>query len=264
MLMAARNQLKVTMLSIKYNVMREMTNHISFIINIIFMMLNNATFIIQWIVLFSLKSDFGGYQMREVMMLWAIACSSYGIAHILFNRAFTLSDAIMKGQLDSFLVQPKNILFSLICSQTNISSIGDLVYGIVVVLIVKPEKILMYLLFSVFSAVAYTAIAVLFGSLAFWIVRSDVIADYVNSSLIHFSTYPADGIFKGIAKLILYTIVPVQFVHYMPMRLILHFNIEEFSYVFLFTIGIVSLSIFVFYRGLRRYSSSNLMCGRIN
>lgn len=264
MLTAAKNQLKVSMLSLKYNIMREMTNRISFIINITFMMLNNATFIIQWIVLFSLKSDYGGYQMREVMMLWALAGSSYGIAHILFNRAFSLSDAIMKGQLDPFLVQPKNTLISLICSQTNTSSIGDLAYGIVVVLIVKPEKIFMYLLFSIFSAVAFTAIAVLFGSLAFWIVRSDVIADYVNNSMIHFSTYPADGIFKGVTKLILYTIVPVQFVNYMPLRLILHFNIEEFLYVLLFTVGITAFSIFTFYRGLRRYSSSNLMCGRIN
>ncbi len=264
MLTGAKNQLKVSMLSVKYNIMREMTNHVSFIMNITFMMLNNATFIIQWIVLFSLKSDFGGYQMREVMLLWAIACSSYGIAHILFCRAFTLSDAIMKGQLDPFLVQPKNILLSLLCSQTNTSSIGDLAYGIVVVLIVKPEKISMYFLFSIFSAVAYTAFAVLFGSLAFWIVRSDVIADYVNNSLIHFSTYPADGIFKGIAKLVLYTVVPVQFVYYMPLRLTLHFSIEEFLYILLFTVGITLLSIFVFYRGLRRYSSSNLMCSRIN
>ncbi|MDD5934119.1 MAG: ABC-2 family transporter protein [Clostridiales bacterium] len=264
MLTAAKNQLRVSALSIKYNLMREMTNHASFIISVIFMMLNNATFIIQWIILFSIRSDFGGYRMKQVMLLWAIACSSYGIAHILFNKAFTISDSIMKGQLDSFLVQPKNVLISLITSETNTSSIGDLLYGIVVVLIVCPEKIGIYFLFSIFSAISFTAIAIQFGSFAFWIVRSDVIADYVISSMIHFSTYPADGIFKGVTKLILYTIVPVEFVNYMPLRLILHFNFEEFLYVLLFSVGITTIAIVTFYRGLRHYSSTNLMCGRIN
>ena len=44
------NQLKLVKLSIKYNIMKQMTNKVTFITNIIFMILNDASFIIQWLI----------------------------------------------------------------------------------------------------------------------------------------------------------------------------------------------------------------------
>ena len=49
------NQLRVMMLSIKYNIMKQMTNKVTFLTNIIFMILNDATFIVQWVILFGIK-----------------------------------------------------------------------------------------------------------------------------------------------------------------------------------------------------------------
>ncbi len=77
-------------LSIKYNIMREMLNKVTFLTNICFMALNNAAFIIQWVILFHLKKDIGGYTMKEVMLLWGLAASTFGLACILFDRAFSL------------------------------------------------------------------------------------------------------------------------------------------------------------------------------
>ena len=54
MLMEVKNQFKISFLSVKYALMREMLNKTTFITNVLFMILNNASFIIQWIVLFSL------------------------------------------------------------------------------------------------------------------------------------------------------------------------------------------------------------------
>ena len=61
MLMVVKNQLRVCLLSLKYNIMREMLNKVTFLTNIGFMMLNNAAFIVQWIILLRLKTDIGGY-----------------------------------------------------------------------------------------------------------------------------------------------------------------------------------------------------------
>ena len=52
MLTAVKNQLKVNLLSVKYSLMREMLNKTTFLMNVIFMILNNACFIVQWIILF--------------------------------------------------------------------------------------------------------------------------------------------------------------------------------------------------------------------
>ena len=51
MLTAVKNQVKISFLSVKYALMREMLNKVTFFTNITFMILNNAAFIIQWIVL---------------------------------------------------------------------------------------------------------------------------------------------------------------------------------------------------------------------
>lgn len=105
MLQAVKNQLRVTMKTIKYGLMREMINKTSFIMNIAFMILNNASFIIQWIVIYSLKEDVGGYTFNQVLLLWAIAASTYGFSHFIFKKSYSLSDIITNGKLDSFLVQ---------------------------------------------------------------------------------------------------------------------------------------------------------------
>ena len=107
MLTAVKNQLRVCGLSVRYNIMREMLNRVTFLTNIGFMILNNATFIVQWIILFHLKEDIGGYHMSDVMLLWGLAASSYGLSRILFARAFALPGLIINGKLDAYLVQDR-------------------------------------------------------------------------------------------------------------------------------------------------------------
>ena len=91
MLTAAKNQVKIMLLQVKYNLMREMTNSVTFVMNVVFMILNNATFIVQWIILFSLKDNFGGYGLSDVLLLWALATTSYGMAHRItsYNVCYT-------------------------------------------------------------------------------------------------------------------------------------------------------------------------------
>ena len=45
MLTAVKNQLRVCALSVKYNIMREMLNKVTFVTNVLFIILNNETFI---------------------------------------------------------------------------------------------------------------------------------------------------------------------------------------------------------------------------
>ena len=96
MLTAVKNQLRVCFLSLKYNLMREMVNKVTFLTNICFMLLNNATFLVQWIILLRLREDVGGYTMREIMLLWGLTAASFGLSHILFARVFSLEELIIK------------------------------------------------------------------------------------------------------------------------------------------------------------------------
>jgi ABC-2 type transport system permease protein len=228
------------------------------------MILNNATFIIQWVILFQLKENIGGYHMNEVLTLWALAASTYGISHIFFCRAYQLPELIINGKLDAFLVQPKNVLLSVISSSSTVSAIGDVRYGylIMVILHFELKTLLLYTYFSITGALILTAVAVLGGCLSFYIVRGDIVAGNINNTILHLSTYP-DGIFKGVVKILLYTIIPVGLVNYLPIHVLYFWDFNSVLMITGFTIVVCLLAFFVFNRGLRRYSSSNLMSARI-
>ena len=263
MLMEVKSQLKVTLLSVKYALMREMLNKTTFLTNITFMILNNASFIIQWIVLYSIKDNVGGYTLKQVLLLWGLAAGTFGISRFFFKNAFSLADTINNGKLDSYLVQPKNVLISAITSNVEASAIGDLIYGYIMLVVfgINIPNFIMFTFFSVMGGFVLTAIAVILGSLSFWFNKTDVIADVGNSLVTNFATYP-DGIFKGVAKVLLYTLIPVGLINYLPIKIITEFNLPLLLIVSTGMIFIILLAFLVFYKGLKRYSSSNLMIAK--
>ena len=161
MLTEVRNQIKVIFLSLKYNIMRGMTNKVTFLSNILFMILNNSSFIIQWVVLFSLKQEIGGYTIKEIILLWGIASGTFGLSRIVFSRAFELSELIIEGKLDTFLVQPKNVFLSAITSETKISAIGDLIYGYICLLVygVTFSNFMLFTIFLITGGIIVAAFA---------------------------------------------------------------------------------------------------------
>lgn len=264
MLMEVKNQLKVFMLSVKYALMREMLNKTTFFTNIIFMILNNASFIVQWIILYSLKDNIGGYDFNQVLLLWGLAASNYGFSRFFFNRAFSLSDTINNGKLDAYLVQPKNVLISSITNDVEPSAIGDMIYGYIMLFIsgFTIPKFILFTLFTICGGLILTSISVILSSLSFWFSKSDIIADKGNSIMTNFATYP-DGIFKGVVKVLLYTIIPVGIASYIPIKILTEFNINLFLIIILVTTILVVFSFIIFHKGLKRYSSSNLMIARL-
>lgn len=263
MLMEVKKELKLLFLSTKYNIMKEMTNALSFILNILFMMLNNASFLVQWIIFFSIKSDFGGYTMKEIMLIWGISSASYGVSRIIFGGVFKLPEYIEEGKLDAYLVLPKDALLSVASSRTVISAMGDLLYGLIVSLVFyhKLHEILLILLFIILGAIIETSLAVILNSLAFKYLK---IGDFSNSILgafITFSIYP-ESIFSDGLKILLYTVIPVGFAVYLPVKSIINFNLGYIFIVLLFTMIISVIAYKIFNRGLKKYSSSNLMSAR--
>lgn len=264
MLTEVKNQIKVTNLSIKYSLMRDMLNKVTFLSNIIFMILNNGSMIIQWIVLFSLKDNFGGYSFREILLLWGMASGVYGIAHFFFKNAFYLSNIINSGKLDTYIVQPKNILISTITSNIEVSAIGDLLFAFIMYFIYgfSIETFLLYIVFCITGGLIMVAFSIILHSLSFWLGTASTIADMGNSYMVNFATYP-DGIFKGVVKLLLFIAIPVGIANYIPIKVITKFNIYLFTINILACILLVLLSFLIFYKGLKKYSSSSLMNVRI-
>ncbi len=280
---AVKNQVRVCLLSVKYNIMREMVNPVTFVTNILFMMLNNATILVQWFILFRLRGEIGGYTMKDVMLLWGLTAASFGLSKVLFARVFSLPELIISGKLDSYLVQPKNVCLSVLTSATSTASIGDFLYGLVLMAFsgFSMGRLVLFLLFTVTGTVIFVAFTLLLGSLSFWFVRAEMAGGQMVSGMISFMTYP-DGIFRGISRFLLYFLIPVGMAVWQPVHIMTAFSgageigpgagetwqgLQSGLIAILTVTGyaaaLMTIAVFVFYRGLRRYSSSSLMEARM-
>ncbi len=257
-------EMRLVLLSAKYSIMREMLNKVTFITNVLFMILNNATFILEWIILFSLKDNIGGYTIKEVLLLWGFAAGTYGICHVFFGQAPHLADLIINGELDTFMVQPKDVLLSAITSKCDISAIGDILYAYIILLIYgfTIPRFFLYTFLIICGGLIFTAIHILVNALSFWFVKVDFIQDNISLMFINFATYPGT-LFKGPLRVILYTIVPVGLADYLPTDLMIAFDLKLFLIIPIATVLFCYLAYGLFNRGLRRYSSSNLMNARV-
>jgi ABC-2 type transport system permease protein len=79
---------------------------------------------------------------------------------------------------------------------------------------------------------------------------------------ITFATYP-EGIFGKYLRMVFYTLLPVGFMVFMPVNIIKDFSLLKTIAVFAAAFVYLSLAYIIFYNGLKRYESGNLMEGKI-
>ncbi|MCI8555679.1 MAG: hypothetical protein HFI85_03810 [Clostridia bacterium] len=263
--MGVRKNLALIFKYLKINVQKEFQYKTSFFMQIFMMIANNAFFIIQWLVIFSISTNIAGYGFKEVLLLCGISSGMYGVAHLFFGGAFHIGELVYEGKLDVYLTQPKNVLINLSCSSSSMSAIGDILYAFIALAIIGASWwwFLAIIPVCIVGGIIYVAIVVCFQSISFYIKRGNAIADMVSSAVTLFSNYPPE-IFNTITKFLLYTIIPVGFIIFVPAKYIFFsFNAWWILGMIGFAVVLCALAFLFFYLGLKKYNSGNLMGGRL-
>ena len=265
MLMEAKNIFKLMFYYFKFNISSVMEYRVSFIIQSFGMVLNNSAFIFFWWILFNNVNSIGGYGFQDEMMLWAIMSSSFGICFIVFGNINLVTRMILNGELDTYLLQPKDPLVNIICSKTSVSAWGDTLYGIILFLLIKGFDIrtfLLFLLFCVTGALIFASVLVTFHSLSFFSGNTEGLTQLITEFLISFSIYP-EGIFNNGIKYILYTIIPVAFIVYIPAKVVNQFSVLKLMEVLAVAVIWIIIAYTMFYKGLKKYESGNLIINKL-
>ena len=249
-----------------FNLSAGMEYRVSFLIQVFGMFLNNSAFIFFWLILFErVGGDIKGYGFSDVMFLWALAALGYGLAEIFMGNSRFISSIIYKGELDVYLLQPRSILPNLVCSRMNTSGWGDLTYGVILYVFTQgadPLKAFLFLFFSMLMAVVFTSVRILYHSLTFFLGNAEQFAGTITEMIIMFILYPG-SIFSGPSTWILHTVIPSALVAWIPAELFFQFDLKKFLLLMMADAGIILLSIIIFHRGLRKYSSGNRMGVRL-
>ncbi|MDE6318339.1 MAG: ABC-2 family transporter protein, partial [Lachnospiraceae bacterium] len=69
--------------------------------------------------------------------------------------------------------------------------------------------------------------------------------------------------FEGISRFLLYFIIPVGMAVWLPLHVIVNFDVRTFFALIGYACLLSGAAVAVFYRGLRRYASGNLMEARL-
>ena len=238
---------------------------VNFVVQVFGMILNNAAFAFFWAILIDKTGGIGGYGFSDVMFLWALVSSAFGLAHVLLGNIRRLGLIIQKGELDLYLLQPKDVFLNVLASRTIVSAWGDFLYGFIVIAVMPGFGIGHLALFCALTVSGGMIFAATFAaaeSLAFFMGNSSAISSAITEFLLSFSLYP-ETIFGSGMRWVFYTILPSGFIAFLPLAAYRSLDWGLVPLLFLVALAYSAASYFLFRAGLKRYESGNQMGARV-
>ena len=220
------------------------------------MVVNDAVWIVFWVLFFDRVGEVRGWDIEGVLLLQAVLTTAGGIVLGLLANARAVGRLAADGGLDAALALPVPTLPYLLIRRVEAVNIGDLVFGVALFAVAgdpTPRRVAVFVLTSLAASVVLAGFLVLTGSASFFVGRNDIGELSVHAMLL-FSAYPAE-VFTGTTRILMYTAIPAAFVAAVPARLL-----QEPSLGFaaaLLAAGVICslLAYAAFTAGLRRYTS---------
>lgn len=249
----------------KLHIKTAMEYKFNFVVQVIFMVLNNAAFTLFWIVIFSHLDEINGWILNDFLALFSLAAICYGVASLFLGNWRDLNEIVSEGKLDFYMVLPKDVLAHTLVSKSFFSAVGDVIFGIILFFLAVPFTLItiFYLiLFTIGGALILVSLSVIMNCAAFWIGRSTQTSYAVLNLLLSMSVYPS-VLYGPFIKTIFFFIIPIFFINNASI-----FILQEFSWAWM--LGFIFMSLFmpvvayiVFKLGLKKYESGNLVTVRV-
>jgi ABC-2 type transport system permease protein len=231
----------------------------AFLLQVGLMALNNLFFFTTWWLLFQRFDQIRGWRMPDMLALYGVSATGFGLAAVTCGGMFELARAISEGELDTLLNQPRSVLLRAIASRSRASGWGDVLSGLGLLALSgywQLQTTPAVLLAVVLCAVAFASCSVVLHSTAFWLGHVEGLARQLFEFVIAFSLYPPSLFGTGM-RVVLFTLLPAGLVTYLPVELVRDFH---WSGALLATSVVLSYALLagkLFERGLRRYESGS-------
>jgi ABC-2 type transport system permease protein len=257
--MKTRTNLAFLLTLYKTNLKANLALRGSFLTQAGLMIANNFILFSIWWIFFQKVPEIRGWKLSEVAALYGIVTGGFGLAVIFGGGVLTLSRMIAEGELDSFLIQPKNILVHIVASRSSVSGYGDFLGALLFLGMsgyVGLSNLPLILVLLISSAIFFLSTAIIIHSFAFWLGAIESLARQFFELVVIFSVYPQSA-FSGFLKLVLFTLIPAGFIGYLPVELLMNFSWLQLAAILAGAGTYVGLATAIFYFGLRHYESGS-------
>ena len=216
-------------------------------------------------VIYSHTDAVAGWKEHEMLLLVGTAMIMQRLFMGFFwSNLFEVGRNVRSGHFDFFLAQPGNPLFMVSTRKIDPDGLVNVFVAAAVVIYSatklhlqpSPGDIALYLLLLLVGLVIHYSTMVIVVSLTFWIVKTEGL-EGSYFTLYEFARLPREA-FRGVASIVFVYALPVVVVSYAPARTLLSgFNLTLLLWLVGAATAWFSLAVFIFHRGLRRYSSAS-------
>lgn len=227
----------------------------SFLLQMAGMALNNGFFFLLWILFFAGFRSVGGWGLADVSLLLGMTMMIVGVSGAFFGGYRDMAAAIVRGEADALLTQPKPVLARLLAHESSASAWGDIITGTALLATLAgldAARIPLALLGVALGLTVYVSASVTFASLAFWLSGARSFARDLTDFVLLFSSYPGP-VYSGATKVIAYTILPAGFVVLAPVELIREPTLVHLGTAMASAAGYAAVAAGAFRFGLRHY-----------
>lgn len=242
-----------------------MEYRVDFIFGLIGFILIQLTGVIFIKLVFNCIPSLKGWDFYEILFIYGLAQIPRGIDHVFTDYLWLFSQrTILQGEFDRYLLRPINPLFQVISESFQPDGLGELIIGIILVVMSSLKlnlsfgfvKIVSLVFIIIFGTLIYTAIKLATASIAFWVKFSQSYL-FMVYQVSGFAKYPM-GLYPKVIKGILTFLIPFAFTGYYPGAYLLGKESFLMGVVLTVVVGFVAINIayFIWKRGMRVYESS--------
>ena len=259
-----RHYVRLTKAFLHFGVCKFAEYPLNAVIAVVSALLREVTGFIGIFLIVQTIGGFGGWNMYEICVIFALAMITEAIGQTFFDMVWSIGFiGIRLGMLDVFLVRPAPVLMQVFCFGTNFPSLISLLVGMILFCIgfigaggIFTIGNLLFLVEAILlGTVINTAIYLFFNCLNFWIVQANEVASLIQT-LRQFGKYPIT-VFPFFIRITLTGGIPFGFVAYYPAAYLLGKTSLPVPWL-LVVEGVITVAVagMLWRRGLRSYNST--------
>jgi len=210
----------------------------------------------------------GGWGLAEVAFVYGIRAMGHALHGLVSGQLWAIDHVVRMGEFDRYLVRPVNPLVQLLTRSFQVSAVGDIVFGVCVLVITALATgiswsvgSIAYLLAAIVgSALVESAVMLAIASLSFRLLAADSVLSVADSVFVTFGPYPLSVLPRAVSYLLTF-VLPLAFAAFFPAAILLGRTDDLFVPVWLAAVSpAVGVALYVgavvlFHRQMRHYSS---------
>lgn len=165
-----------------------------------------------------------GFTLSEVLLCFSAVLMAFSLAEC-FARGFdTFSSTISNGEFDRILTRPKNPVFQVLASKTELTKIGRLLQAVLTLIIAVTtgnfgwnfKKIAVLILMIICGAVFFSAMFTLGAAVCFYTTEGLEVINILTDGGREFGRYPLSVYGKNALRLYTF-VIPMALFQYYPL-----------------------------------------------